>query len=64
MFDLFGLEKADAKDSIREMMRGCTLGLLDGFEWRLDEKDREMSRLKEQIVKQEEEIEKLKEVSQ
>ena len=27
MFDIFGIEKADARDAIREMMRGATLGL-------------------------------------
>ena len=54
MFDIFGIEKVDARDSIREMMRGATLGLLDGYECRLEEKDREIERLRKKIAELEE----------
>ena len=55
MFDLFGIEKVDSKEAIREMARGMTLGLLDGYEYRLIEKEEEIKRLRTHISKLEEE---------
>ena len=49
MFDLFGVNKVDAKGAIQEMMCGATRGLLEGYEFRLEEKDREIAHLKEHI---------------
>ena len=49
MFDLFGFEKVDAKQSIEAMTKGITLGLLDAYEYRLEDKDREIQRLRDRI---------------
>jgi len=57
MFDLFGMGKVDAKDAIEAMTRGMTLGLLDAYEIRLDEKEREIKRLRERIIELDQKIE-------
>ena len=49
MFDLFGTNKIDAKESIEAMTKGMTLGLLDAYEYRLQDKDREIERLRNKI---------------
>jgi hypothetical protein len=49
MFDLFGTNKVDAKESIEAMTKGMTLGLLDAYEYRLQDKDREIERLRNRI---------------
>lgn len=62
MLDLFGTNKVNAKESIEAMTKGMTLGLLDAYEWRLEEKQREINMLKEKITEQENKIETLEEL--
>ena len=56
MFDLFGIEKVDAKESICQMAKGVTIGLLEGYEYRIQEKDMEIKKLKEKVESLEKEI--------
>jgi len=60
-FDLFGVNKVDAKDSIEAMAKGITLGLLDAYEYRLQEKNREIERLRNKIEELEEKSKEAKE---
>lgn len=60
MFDLFGMNKIDARDAVQEMMCGATRGLLEGYEYRLEQKNYEITNLMEEIGKQKAEIAKLK----
>lgn len=53
MFDIFGLNKIDAKQAVQEIMCGATRGLLEGFEFRLEEKNREIQRLTEKLTQHE-----------
>ena len=51
MFDILGIgmNKVDARGAIQEMMCGATRGLLEGYEYRLEEKDNEIRRLREKL---------------
>lgn len=52
MFDFFGTDKVNARDAIQELMCGATRGLIEGYEFRLDEKQREIDKLKEQAIEE------------
>ena len=49
MFDLFGVNKVGGREAVQEIMCGATRGLLEGFQWQLQEKDDEIKRLKQKI---------------
>jgi collagenase-like PrtC family protease len=49
MFDLFGINKVSSREAIQEIMCGATRGLLEGFQWQLQEKDEKIRRLKEKL---------------
>jgi hypothetical protein len=59
MFDIFGLEKVNAHDAIRDMSEGVVRGIFDGFDWKLMDKDREIEQLKEEVRKLNNKIEEL-----
>jgi len=51
MFDIFGLdEERKQKASIEGMARGMTLGMIEAFEMRLEEKDRQIQKLSAKIA--------------
>jgi len=49
MFDLFNTDKINSKESVEAMTKGMTLGLLEAYEYRLEEKDREIKRLRDKL---------------
>jgi len=49
MFDMFGMNKANTREAIEYMAKGVTLGLLEGYEYRLQDKQMEIDRLKKEI---------------
>jgi len=59
MFDMFGMNKANTREAIEHMAKGVTAGLLEGFEWKLQEKSMEIERLREQVNKLEERLEEV-----
>lgn len=60
MLDIFGMDKANTKEAIREISHGVVNGMLDSFDWKLDEKQSEINSLKKKIWELEEQIELLK----
>lgn len=64
MFDIFGIEKANAMEAIQELMCGATRGLIEAFEFRLEEKQREIDRLKEHVTEEKTYKERYKELLQ
>lgn len=61
MFDLFGTDKVNAKGSIEAMTKGMTLGVIDAYEWRLQEKNDRIKKLEIEIETLKEKIEEIKE---
>jgi peptidoglycan hydrolase CwlO-like protein len=59
MFDLFGMEKANTVEAIRAMVSGVTTGLIDSFEYKIQEKERMIEDLKKKITELQDRIEVL-----
>ena len=44
MFDILGMNKTNANEAIESMMKGATRGMLEAYEYRIQEKDEEIKR--------------------
>jgi len=53
MFDIFGMDKANTKEAIQEIAAGVTRGMINAYQFELEDKQREIDNLKQKLQERE-----------